>query len=272
MIKADQIPATYKEEIDEQIAIFEERRTFEERKEIPDTKEIPIVDKGRWFRIRSVISVFVDMKGSTQLSASTRESDTAGAYQLFTGTGVALFDKFEAPYIDIKGDGVFALFNSGQEYRALCAAVTFKTFAREEFIPRINAKTGLSLGCHIGIDQKIVLVRKLGLKRYSDRSDRQNEVWAGKPVNMVSKLASLAQDNEVFVSDRFYEKITDQRARLSCGCSGGQPGNQKAPLWTEFDLSNDTRFDFDKAYVLKSPWCERHGKEYCEALLRLDDD
>lgn len=270
MIKADQLPNTYKDEIDEQIAIFEDKRTFEERREIPDTTAIPIVDKGRWFRIRSVISVFVDMKGSTQLSASTRESDTAGAYQLFTGTGVALFDKFEAPYIDVKGDGVFALFNSGQEYRALCAAVTFKTFAKEEFIPRINAKTGLSLGCHIGIDQKLVLVRKLGLKRYSDRTDRQNEVWAGKPVNMASKLASLSQDNEVFVSDRFYEKIADERARLSCGCSGGQPGGQKTPLWTEFDLSNDARFDFDK--VLKSPWCERHGKEYCEALLRLDAD
>jgi hypothetical protein len=113
MIKADQLPSTYREEIDEQIAIFEQRRTFEERREIPDTTLIPIVDKGRWFRIRSVIAVFVDMKGSTQLSASTRESDTAGAYQLFTGTGVALFDKFEAAYIDVKGDGAFALFNEG---------------------------------------------------------------------------------------------------------------------------------------------------------------
>jgi class 3 adenylate cyclase len=272
MIKGDQLPAIYKEEIDEQIAIFDERRTFEERRQIPDTKDIPIVDKGRWFRIRSVNSVFVDMKGSTQLSASTRESDTAGAYQLFTGTGVALFDRFEAPYIDVRGDGVFALFNSGQEYRAFCAAVTFKTFAKEEFIPRINAKTGLSLGCHIGIDQKLVLVRKLGLKRYSDRTDRQNEVWAGKPVNMSSKLASLAQENEIFVSDRFYEKITDDRARLSCGCLGGKPGGQKTPLWTESDLSTDSRFDFKKAYVLKSPWCERHGKEYCEALLALDND
>jgi len=270
MIKAEQLPATYKEEIDEQIVIFEERRTFEERREIPDTTAIPIVDKGRWFRIRSVISVFVDMKGSTQLSASTRESDTAGAYQLFTGTRVALFDKFEAPYIDVKGDGVFALFNEGQEYRALCAAVTFKTFSKEEFIPRIKEKTGLTLGCHIGIDQKLVLVRKLGLKRYAERSDRQNEVWAGKPVNMASKLASLSQDNEVFVSDRFYARMTDEHARLTCGCKEGQPGGEKTPLWTETDLSNDTRFDFDKAYVLKSQWCERHGKEYCETLLRLE--
>jgi hypothetical protein len=120
------------------------------------------------------------MLGSTQLSASIHENSTAGAYQLFTGTGVECFDRFEASYIDVKGDGVFALFNGNQPYRALAAAVTFKTFAKEEFVPRIKDVTGLTVGCHIGIDEKLVLVRKLGLKRYAERSDRQNEVWAGK--------------------------------------------------------------------------------------------
>ena len=70
------------------------------------------------------------MLGSTQFSASTHENATAGAYQLFTGTAVAIFDSFEASYIDVKGDGVFALFNGDQPYRALAAAVTFKTFSK----------------------------------------------------------------------------------------------------------------------------------------------
>ena len=54
---------------------------------------------------------FVDMKGSTQLSATNHEKSTAGAYQLFTGTAVRLFDAFDAPYINVRGDGVFALFD-----------------------------------------------------------------------------------------------------------------------------------------------------------------
>ena len=212
------------------------------------------------------------MLGSTQLSASTHENGTAGAFQLFTGSAVALLDRFEASYIDVRGDGAFALFNGTQPYRALAAAVTFKTFAKEEFVPKIKEATGLTVGCHIGVDQKIVLVRKLGLKRYADRSDRQNEVWAGKPVNMASKLASLTKDGEMFVSDRYYANITDDYARYSCGCSGGQPSSQKAHLWSPVDLSADTKFDFDTAYLLKSYWCQNHGNEYCEKLLTLDEE
>jgi class 3 adenylate cyclase len=136
------------------------------------------------------------MMGSTKLSAEAHDNSTAGAYQLFTGTAVRLFSEFEAPYIDVRGDGVFALFNSDQPYRALAAAVTFKTFAREEFTPRIKEKTEQAVGSHLGIDQKTVLVRKLGLKRHAERTDRQNEVWAGKPVNMAAKLASISEDND----------------------------------------------------------------------------
>jgi len=175
-IKSTQLPDRFRNEIQEQIDIYGQGKTFEERSEIPDTNQIPLNDKTRWFRIRSIICVYVDMLGSTQLSASTKESQAAGAYQLFTGSAVALFDQFEASYIDVKGDGVFALFNGSQAYRALAAGVTFKTFSKEEFVPRIKDSTGLTVGCHIGIDQKLVLVRKLGLKRYAERTDRQNEV------------------------------------------------------------------------------------------------
>jgi class 3 adenylate cyclase len=264
-----QLPERFRQEIQEQIGIYNQRRTFEERHSIPDTTEIPIQDKTRWFRIRNVISVYVDMVGSTQLSASTHENSTAGAYQLFTGTAVALFDKFEASYIDIKGDGVFALFNGNQCYRALAAAVTFKTFSKEEFVAKIKDATDLVVGTHIGIDRKLVLVRKLGLKRHADRSDRQNEVWAGKPVNMAAKLAARTADGELLVSDRFYQTISNEHARYSCGCNSTPPGT-KTLLWSTVDLAGDTKFDFQTAYCLKSQWCVTHGNEYCERLLSLD--
>lgn len=265
-----QLPERFRQEIQEQIDIFNQRRTFEERSSIPDTTEIPIQDKTRWFRIRNIICLYVDMLGSTQLSASTNEEATAGAYQLFTGTAVAIFDRFEASYVDVKGDGVFALFNGGQPYRALAAAVTFKTFSKEEFVPKVKQATGLTVGCHIGLDKKLVLVRKLGLKRHAERSDRQNEVWAGKPVNMAAKLAAKSADGEMLVSDRFYESITDDRARYSCGCDKGQATGTKSLLWKQIDLAGDTKFDFQFAYCLASQWCSKHGSEYCEKLLTLD--
>lgn len=186
---------------------------------------------------------------------------------MFTGTAVRLFDAFEAPYIDVKGDGVFALFDSNPSYRALAAAISFKTFAKVSFTPRITDRTNQPVGAHIGIDQKTVLVRKLGMMRREGRTDRQNEVWAGKPVNIASKLAALSGDDEITVSDRFYKNINDDNAQLSCGC----PGGIKNHLWTEIEVASNPIFDFEKAYKLTSSWCKIHGAEFCETLLKLDN-
>jgi class 3 adenylate cyclase len=206
------------------------------------------------------------MIGSTQLSAQKHARGTARAYQFFTGTAVDLFHEFDAPYIDVRGDGVFGLFNQDQTYLALAAAVTFKTFVEVEFVPRFEKDTGIELGAHIGIDQGTVLVRRIGLKRRNDRTDRQNEVWAGKPVNMSSKLAGMAQAGELLVSDRYFRRIKHELVQMSCGC----PDEKKEELWTEVDVTEKPQFDFETAHCLTSRWCETHGEEYCNAIVALD--
>ncbi len=268
MIGEDHMPAAFREIVSEQLEIYKKARSITVRNSIPDTPQIPIENPQAWLRIPDVVCVFVDMLGSTRLGAETHDKSTAGAYQLFTGTAVRLFSGFESPYIDVRGDGALALFDSTQCYRACAAAITFKTFAIEEFVPRINEATEVEVGCHIGIDRKTVLVRKIGFKRFRGRTDRQNEVWAGKPVSMAAKLASRTNDNELLASERFYSAVGDDLVRLSCGC----PSGEKKPLWSEVDLTDDNRFDFDKAYLLKSNWCTKHGKEYCESILRLDSN
>jgi class 3 adenylate cyclase len=267
MVGANQVPIRFKAIMDDEVSIFKDTPSITLRNSIPDTTAIPIENKTHWFRIPDVICVFVDMVGSTKLSAQKYDQTTARAYRLFTGTAVRLFSEFESPYIDLKGDGVFALFDSGQVHRALAAAVTFKTFAKEEFTPRVQKQTGVMVGCHIGIDQKTVLVRKLGFKRYRGRTDRQNEVWAGRPVNMASKLASISKDNELIVSDRFYSNIKSEKALKSCGC----PSGTKNDLWSEFDVDSDEKFDFSKAFLLRSCWCSTHGLEYCDSILKADN-
>ncbi len=267
MANSTQMPTSLQNVIDEQLEIYKRTRTIEQRNSIPDTTAIPISNPTHWFKIPDVVCVFVDMKGSTQFSATQHDRSTAGAYQLFTGTAVRLFAALDTPYIDVRGDGVFGLFNRTEVYRALATAVTFKTFASTVFMPTIKNDTGLEVGAHIGIDQKTVLVRKLGLKRVADRTDRQNEVWAGKPVNMASKLASIGGTNELLVSDRYYKRINHELVRKSCGC----PNNTKVDLWSEVDVSNDPKFDFDIAWKLSTQWCSLHGKDYCSAILQLDN-
>lgn len=266
MIGENQMPKRFKDIVDEELAIFPKTVSVTERNSLPPTHQIPIENPTDWIRVRDVICVFVDMKGSTKLSASTGEKSTASVYRLFTSTAVKLFHEFDAPYIDVKGDGVFALFNEDQPYRALCAAVTFKTFAQEEFVPKAKSKTGEDVGYHIGIDQKTILVRKIGLKMVNDRTDRQNEVWAGKTVNMAAKLASKA-DSSLLVSDRYFDNFTDKKSTHSCGCGGS---NEPQPLWTDVDVSGDPLFDFDTAHRLESAWCKTHGREFCDYLLDQD--
>ena len=144
-ITDSQMPQYIKDVIQSQIEIFNNGSSITYRNEIPDTNEIPINNPNHWLRIPDVICVFVDMLGSTKLSASKHEKGTARVYQLFTNTAVRLFHELDAPYIDVKGDGVFALFNSNQIYRSLVAAVSFKTFAELEFIPRIERLTNINI-------------------------------------------------------------------------------------------------------------------------------
>lgn len=264
MLNDDHIPTRFRQILEEQIDLYQRRRSIQNYKEIPPTKRIPIEKPLHWLRIPKVVSVFVDMINSTQLSAGNNDNETAGVYQLYTGAAVRLFDEFEAPYIDVRGDGVLALFNKTQPHRALAAAVTFKTFTEVEITPRVKRKTGIGIGSHIGIDQQTVLVSKIGLKRHDQRSDRQNEVWAGRPVNMSAKLASLSKAGELLVSDRYLKNFKDERVLRSCGCDG------KYDLWKPVDLEGDERFDFSKAYKLKQAWCYKHGEEYCEYILTLD--
>jgi class 3 adenylate cyclase len=263
-------PQSIQSIIDEETRLFTEGAKITDRNSIPDTSLIPIENPSAWIRINDVIACFVDMEGSTKLSASTHQNSTAKIYRYFTNTAVLIFHEFEAPYIDVRGDGVFALFNSDKPHTALAATVSFKTFVRKEFTPRVTKLTDMKIGGHYGIDQKTVLVRKLGLKAVDGRSDRQNEVWAGKPINMAAKLASRSKDETIWVSDRFYRNLTGDKARMSCGCQDGVPNCGSNPLWQPVDVSDDPRFDFDEAYVMKSTWCAVHGKSYCRDVVAYD--
>ena len=266
MINIDQITNSCKEIVDAQKEIYLKGASITNHNKIPDSSQIPIRNQNHWIKIPNVICVYVDMVNSTRLSATRHDKSTASTYQLFTGTAVRLFHEFYASYIDVRGDGVFALFDSDKPHIALASAVTFKTFSEEEFVPTLKSKVEVDIGCHVGIDQKTLLVKKIGLQRIKDRTDRQNEVWAGKPVNMASKLASKGTHGELIVSDRFFNAIKCEEALYSCGC----PNEEKVYLWESVDLSDDANFDFKEAYLLRSKWCKDHGREYCEKVIEFD--
>lgn len=251
--------------VNDELDIYKRALSREDVSSIPDTSTIPLDNPTKWLKIDDVICCFVDMMGSTRMSVSAHPNSTARLYRLFTSTAVRIFDELDSPYIDIKGDGVFALYDKTKPHLALAATVAFKTFVEDHFIPAAKEKD-LALDGHYAIDRKSVLVRRLGFRRVAGRTDRQNEVWAGKPINMASKLAGLTSGGELLVSDRFYEALTDEGAINSCGCPNGVP----APLWKEIDLTDNDLFDFDKAYQLGSTWCKDHGTAFFSHLVTVD--
>ncbi|MDD3302995.1 MAG: hypothetical protein PHN31_05530 [Candidatus Gracilibacteria bacterium] len=157
----------YLDKIDE--IINDGKKTFDETNSITERNCLPSngdYKMNSWYKIKDVISVFVDIRGSTKLSAITHDHTTASIYELFTGTSIRIFHEMGAEYIDIKGDGVFALFSKNKVYTSIASAITFKTFAKSTFKKLVDKKLNgkVDIGFHMGIDQKTVLVKQLGLK------------------------------------------------------------------------------------------------------------
>ena len=259
--------------ISERERVFGIENTITNRNTLLTDGAYPLADN-QWIKIPDVVCVFVDIRNSTGLSATLHDKSTASIYELFTGTAIRMFHLFKAEYIDIKGDGVFALFSKDQVHRAFAAAMSFKTFAGDSFLRLVKQKLPetLSVGFHMGIDQKTVLVKKLGLKNAEGRDIRQNEVWAGKPINMAAKLAALSNDGELFVSGRFYHNLSQNiLVQRSCGCTvGSSARGARVPVWEIVEKPEGSPFDFEKIYKIKTFWCVNHGKKWCEDIIALD--
>lgn len=245
---------------------------------VDDVPETGPANRGVWHQIANVTAVFADLNRSTALSANDRPKDAAYAYTYFVRAMAVSLERFSAKYVDIHGDGVFGLFSGqGSMFDAAACAITMRTLVEKEVSQRFlkDASSDWELTAGIGIDRGTLLVRRLGL-----RGTKQNEVWAGKPLNMAAKLSSQADSNQVLASDRVfaqYNKAHRLRRRVllrSCGCSNGITGaglnapiEQTKPLWETDPAPQDLGFDFLNLYRLKSKWCDIHGAEFCEALL-----
>ena len=245
---------------------------------VNDVPESGPANKGVWYQIPVVTVIFADIKSSTELNTLERPSDAAFAYTYFIRAMTVILERFEAKYIDIHGDGIFGLFSGkNSTFMAAACAITMKTQVERDIAERIkqDTSTDWDLTVGIGIDHGTLLVRRLGL-----RGTKQNEVWAGKPVNVAAKLSSVADSNQLVVPDRvfrLYERASQLRRRAliwSCGCDGGilgdgldVPERTTPNLWDRETAPGDLGLDFESLHRLKSQWCETHGAEFCETII-----
>lgn len=224
--------------------------------------QIPSSAAERWVKIPDVVAVVCDLKGSTHLGTGRHDTSTARIYKATVEGAVRIYHDFGADFIDIQGDGGFGLFWGGRSYeRALCAAVTIRTFS-EDAVSQLKGKwpnlpeTGFKVGIHAAR----TLVKSLGTRR---NIAEQEAVWAGKPVNYAAKCAQSAAAHQVVITQSVWERYrNNDYIAFSCDCGTGPA----AGLWSDTVVPTLPENE-QNAVVLNVPWCAECGPSFCAAIL-----
>lgn len=227
-----------------------------------DVSTLPITAR-KWTRMSDVTVLVADLKNSTQLGTGSKGASTASIYEAGTGGIVMIFDKFDANFIQIQGDGAFAIFWGDRRYeRAICAGITVKTNSLD-LAAQIEAKwpTKPETGFKVGIASGRVLVKRVGTPR---NPAQQEPVWAGKPVNFATKAAQCADRHQMIVTGSVWDHIaSNDYLTFSCTCS--DPSDS---IWEDFTIERLAEDEPERhGRLLTSAWCATHGEEYCNAIL-----
>ncbi len=221
------------------------------------------------------VCLAIDLDKSSALSAKRHVKTMAKLYEYFTENIVDMLnlEEIRADYIDIKGDGVFGIYQGEDAVkRALVAAVTFRTFFQNEIKPKFKSAFDIDLNCKAVICQDKILVKKIGTRKYN------NEVWAGRLVNNTYKLMKLSEKIRemnpfvahpvLIVSEEIFSILETNHydhAVMSCGCQteDGMPQH----LWKEIDTATEEEISGDKAHYMHHIWCTNCGNRYLSEIM-----
>lgn len=229
-----------------------------------DAADIPSSSSNNWIKIPEVVSVVFDLKSSTHLGTGRHDKSTARIYTSAVDGAVRILHDFKADFIDIQGDGGFGLYWGDRAYeRALCAAVTIRTFSEsmvKQFEKKWEGIDEVATGFKVGIHAGRTLVKKLGTRHVVSE---QEPVWAGKPVNYAAKCAQSAERHQIVVTQTVWEKLKDNDyVTYSCDCNGGPT----AELWQDKKVETLPELEQDTV-VLESGWCSTCGPKFCQMIL-----
>lgn len=246
--------------------ILSAKKTVVEKDKL-DPENLPSPGSNTWHKFDDVVAVVVDLKGSSRLDARRHDKSTASIYHAATGRAVSILHSFSADFIDIQGDGGFALFSGDLRYeRAMCAGITVKTFSERHLVPRLTEKWDddpvRETGFKVGIASSALLAARVGVPRVSRN---QEPVWAGRAVNYATKAAQEAQRHQLVVTASVWEKIKEnQFLTYTCDCGKG-PADA---LWADITIQAipEERDDHD-GRLLSVPWCINCGDSFCASIM-----
>lgn len=230
----------------------------DERDDVPGPGDMAL-ESPRWIRVDDVVAVVADLKGSTAFNSGRQQRTIARFYEAYMAQLVRAADSQGPSFIDIQGDGLFALFSGPRRYeRALVTGVTMKTFAKQKLLPALGGMTDLpDTGLKVGMAVGAILVKRVGIRGTNE------PVWAGKPVNWAAKAAQAADADELIALPTLYQQLRENDfIRYSCGC-GGSPRDLWKPRIVD-RLPEDQR----ECHALETTWCVNCGDAFSEAILQ----
>ncbi len=241
---------------------------IEEIESIKHITEDAYLEKPTWVGgDKEFVCLYIDLNGSSKKSFKSQVQTMAKIYDYFTQNLVDVFSKFNAEYIDIKGDGAFAIFEGEKaSYRAFYAAITFKELFDLHISQKFEDAEGNRLGCKIGIHKDKILVKKIG------KRNNYNEVWAGRVVNNAAKLAGEYKNINtprvpIIISEKIYNDFLLHPEYGLYHCHNGDENilDQKINLFTEVsDYSDETLGN--KYYYTEVGWCDYCADNYINLI------
>jgi len=243
---------------------------IEEITSISRIKEEAYLEKPTWIGgDEKFVCLFIDLNKSSKMSFGKLPKTMAKIYDYFTQNIVDVFNNldFTADYIDIKGDGAFAIFEGeNASYKAFYTAITFKELFDKNIKIKFQDDEGNNLSCKIGIHKDKILVKKIG-----KRGD-YNEVWAGRLVNNSAKLAEKYKNisttsTPIILSENIYLDFEKNPKFGLYNCHNGENNilDQKISTFIKVDDFDDETFG-NKFYYTEVNWCKYCADDYIAQL------
>ena len=167
--------------------------------------------------------LFIDIRKSTELTDMSLPKTMVKIYRSFIRMAVDCVRKNNGVTRKFLGDRIMGVFydeidvngnilSSSVDNAINCARAlqTCIIFSLNKNL-KLNV-CGKMISCGIGIDTGKVLVSKVGMHGLESNDNRENEmdcVWVSKVTNYASKYSDISNGNEIFISEKVYEKLSD---------------------------------------------------------------
>jgi predicted ATPase/class 3 adenylate cyclase len=153
---------------------------------------------------RQLTVMFVDLVGSTALSAKLDPEDMRGIIRLYQNTVAGEIARFEGHIAKFMGDGVLAYFGWPRAHEDEAERATRAGLAVAEAVSRLKAPGGEPLHTRIGIATGLVVVGDL-----VGQGAAQEQAVVGDTPNLAARLQCAAEPGTVVIADSTRHLIGD---------------------------------------------------------------